>query len=345
VLQPLVSRIGRTWRFGVPSGSPQAFLLAIACVATATGVTAAVDLFRPDILTHAAYYPATLFATLIGGAASGLFAMTLGAAIAWWIFKPPYLGLIAAEHTDLALYVVSSLIIIWAAQRYRRLVRKLDEEERYRRLVVEELGHRLKNKLANVYAIIGYELREHPQVWQKIDGRLRALARTDDLIAKSDRESANIRDILEAEFFPYGKERAKLEGETVHLPAKLAVTLALIFHELATNAAKYGALSRQSGRLRVAWTKAGSRMTIHWLETGGPAATPPRHEGFGQRLLERGLHPFHGEVDPRFGPEGFSATIVFSVPEDAAEDSRLPLAGSNPARAEAVPRSSALPIS
>jgi hypothetical protein len=126
VLQPPVSRIGRTWRFGVPSGSPQAFLWAIACVATATAVTAAVDLFRPDILTHAAYYPATLFATLIGGAASGLFAMTLGAVIAWWIFKPPYLGLIAAEHTNLALYVVSSLIIIWAAQRYRRLVRKLE---------------------------------------------------------------------------------------------------------------------------------------------------------------------------------------------------------------------------
>ena len=81
-------------------------------MATATGVTAAVDLFRPDILTHAAYYPAALFATLIGGAASGVFAMTLGAVIAWWIFKPPYLGLIAAEHTDGAEYTKAKTELI-----------------------------------------------------------------------------------------------------------------------------------------------------------------------------------------------------------------------------------------
>src|SRR5262245_1780226 len=99
-----------------------------------------VDLFRPDILTHAAYYPATLFATLIRGAWAGLFALTLGAVLAWWIFEPAYPALLAAKHTDLILYLASSLLVVWAAEKYRRVVCKLDGEEHYRRLIVEELG-------------------------------------------------------------------------------------------------------------------------------------------------------------------------------------------------------------
>ncbi len=148
MLRRLANRIGRVWRFGVPPNSPRAFAWAAGCVIVATMIMAAVDLFRQDILTHAAYYPAILFATLIGGAWAGILALTLGALIAWWIFEPSYLGLLAAEHTDLGLYLASSLIILWAAEKYRRVVRKLDEEEHYRRLVVEELGHRLKNKVA-----------------------------------------------------------------------------------------------------------------------------------------------------------------------------------------------------
>ncbi len=319
MLRRLANRIGRVWRFGVPPNSPRAFAWAAGCVIVATMIMAAVDLFRQDILTHAAYYPAILFATLIGGAWAGILALTLGALIAWWIFEPSYLGLLAAEHTDLGLYLASSLIILWAAEKYRRVVRKLDEEEHYRRLVVEELGHRLKNKVANVYAIIGYELKEHPEIWEKIHGRLRALALTDDFIAKSDRERASIHDIINAELAPYDNCRVVLTGEPIHLPSKLAVTLALIFHELATNAAKYGALSTQSGRLRVSWLKVGSQMAIEWAESGGPPAAPPTREGFGKRLLERGLDPFHGKIEPQFGLEGFSTHITLTVPKEKQE--------------------------
>jgi len=103
------------------------------------------------------------------------------------------------------------------------------------------------------------------------------------------------------------------------LPSKLAVTLALIFHELATNAAKYGALSTQSGRLRVSWRKVGSQRTIEWAESGGPPAAPPTREGLGKRLLERGLDPFHGKIEPQFGLEGFSTHITLTVPKEKQE--------------------------
>lgn len=315
----LANRLSYIWRFGVPPSSPTAFLWAAVFVSVGTLVMAVVDLFRPDILTHAAYYPATLFATLIGGAWAGLFAVTLGAVLAWWIFEPAYSALLAAEHTDLVLYLASSLLVVWAAERYRRVVRKLDGEEHYRRLVVEELGHRLKNKVANVYAIVGYELREHPELWNKVRGQLRALAVTDDFIAKSDQQSASITDILRAELAPYDHRRVVMKGEPIHLSSKLAVTLALIFHELATNAAKYGALSTQAGHLGVSWSTVGSQMKIEWVERGGPLAIPPSREGFGQRLLERGLDPFHGNIERQFGPEGFSAKLTFLIPNDDVE--------------------------
>jgi two-component sensor histidine kinase len=236
---------------------------------------ATVDFFRPDILTHAAYYPAALLATLIGGAWAGILALALGAVLAWWIFEPPYLGSLSAEHTDLGLYLISSLVIVLAAEKYRRVVRTLDEEEHYRKLVVEELSHRLKNKVASVYAIIGYELREHQEIWEKVQGRLRTLAVTDEFIAKSDRESVSVTDILNAELRPYDSRRVLLTRDPVHLPPKLAVSLALIFHELTTNAAKYGALSTSAGRIEISWHKAGNHMKMMWVERDGPPATPP----------------------------------------------------------------------
>jgi two-component sensor histidine kinase len=328
VLKRFMDHVGRIWRFGLRPGSLASYLFVMACVAAATLIMAAVDIIRPDTLTHATYYPAILLATLIGGAWAGLLALTLGGIIAWWFFEPLYFGLLATEHTDLALYLGSSLVIVWAAEKYRRVVRKLDEEEHYRRLVVDELGHRLKNKLANVYAILGYELKDHPEIWAKVDGRLRALAVTDDFVANSDRQSARIDDILNAELAPYSISRVTLVGEPIPLPSKLAVTLALIFHELATNAAKYGALSTRSGRLHISWFKVGSQMTVEWVESGGPPTTTPFRDGFGKRLLERGLDPFHGKVEPQFGPDGLVSKITFSVPDREEEPGPASLEGS-----------------
>jgi two-component sensor histidine kinase len=270
---------------------------------------ATVDFFRPDILTHAAYYPAALFATLIGGWWAGLLALALGAMLAWWIFEPPYLGSLAAEHTDLALYLISSILIVWAAEKYRRVVRTLDEEDR--KLVVEELSHRLKNKVASVYAIIGYELKKHPEILEKVQGRLRTLALTDEFIAKSDRERVSVTDILNAELRPYDSRRVVLAGDPIDLPPKLAISLALIFHELTTNAAKYGALSTATGRIQISWHKAGNHMKMMWIERDGPPATRPASVGFGRRLLERGLDPFHGTIEQNFDSEVMAVAGIF----------------------------------
>src|SRR6202020_1054560 len=171
----------------------------------------------------------------------------------------------------------------------RQIARRLTEEETYRKLVVDELQHRLKNKLSTVHAVLHQVLQDQPQIWANIDHRIRALSATDDLIARVDGSGCDIKDLLLSELGPYGHVRFTLNGDPLFLPAKLAVSLALIFHELATNAGKYGAFSSARGFLQVSWSVAEDRLNITWDETEGPSVGSIGNAGFGTRLLNSAL--------------------------------------------------------
>ena len=140
--------------------------------------------------------------------------------------------------------------------------------------MVDELQHRLKNKLSTVHAVLHQVLQDQPKVWANIDRRIRALSATDDLIARVDGSGCDIKDLLLSELGPYGHVRFTLNGDPLFLPAKLAVSLALIFHELATNAGKYGAFASTRGLLQVSWSMSDDRLTIVWDENEGPAVGP-----------------------------------------------------------------------
>lgn len=122
-------------------------------------------------------------------------------------------------------------------------------------------------------------LHDQPQVWAKIDPRLRSLAATDDLISRIDKAGCDIRDLLISELGPYGHVRFTLNGDRLFLPPKLAVTLSLMFHELATNAGKYGAFSSPRGLLQVSWTVSDDRLTVTRRDRGAE-----RGQGVGARL-------------------------------------------------------------
>src|SRR5262249_15425673 len=151
------------------------------------------------------------------------------------------------------------------------------DEEQLRKLAVEELAHRLKNKVATIQAILRYRLRDYPDLAADIDGCLHALSATDELILSTQGKGAGIRDIFAAELGPYSGTRATSEGPNVVLIPRLAMTMALVIHELATNSAKYGALSRETGTLSVRWSVSGTRLALEWRESGGPPVTPPGH--------------------------------------------------------------------
>ena len=158
-------------------------------------------------------------------------------------------------------------------------------------------------------------LHDQPKVWASIDQRIRALSATDDLIAKVDGSGCDIKDLLLSELGPYGHVRFTLNGNPLFLPAKLAVSLALIFHELATNAGKYGAFSSPRGLLQVSWSVADDRLSVSWDETEGPSIDTIGQAGFGTKLLKSALRPFDGKTEIVFLKTGIHCTMQCRIPK------------------------------
>jgi len=187
-----------------------------------------------------------------------------------------------------------------------------------------ELDHRVKNTLTTVLAIARQSAKNSASVAEfseAFQARLMALAQTHNLLNQGHWEGASLRKILAAELSPFTQEaenpRFSLHGEDIRLTPGQAVTLGMAFHELATNAAKYGALSTPAGRLDVSWgiedAANGKRLRLKWVESGGPAVKPPTRHGFGTYLLENALpHETGGEVTLEYAPKGVRCT--FSVP-------------------------------
>jgi two-component sensor histidine kinase len=196
------------------------------------------------------------------------------------------------------------------------LAERLQVEENLRKLAVEELAHRLKNKIATIQSIISFQLRDSPQTRDDIIGRLIALSATDDLILKAQGQGAHIREIVAAELGPHDLSRVSMAGPDVLLPPKLALTIALLTHELATNAAKHGALSCEAGRLIVSWSLSGDQLSLEWRESNGPTVASPLHQGFGMKLLSRALDQFDGTVRTTFEPPGLIRHLGVALPKD-----------------------------
>jgi len=312
----------KRWR--VAPGSFAAYAGAVLLVAAAAALRLGLEFFASQLQAFTTFYPAVLFAALIGGAGPGVIAALLSAAVCWVYFLPPYTSLFplsVADEINLLTFLVASLLVVWATDHYRRLTKRLKDEERFRILAVDELTHRLKNKVATIQSIVAFRLREQPQVKDEIARSLAALMATDDLISASQGKGAHIRAILSAELTPYDLSRISLNGPDRLLPAKLALTMALLLHELATNAAKYGSLSRSSGRLVVEWSLGeANRLSLVWRESDGPPVRPPNHRGFGTRLFERALAQFDGSVSADFAPTGFVCSLSVAIPEEGPDD-------------------------
>lgn len=196
----------------------------------------------------------------------------------------------------------------------------LEASEARQRLLVDEMSHRVKNILATVLSIASMTSRSAPslEVFNETFGeRIVALAKTHDLLTGQGWEFADLREVLETELAPYG-HKLSLAGDPVRLDASAAVNLALIIHELATNAAKYGAYAAE-GALEIAWTlQPGPRVVLDWTETGGPAVTSPRRTGFGSRLIQSLLKgELAGDFTADYRKSGLVARLRFRPSQTA----------------------------
>ena len=186
-------------------------------------------------------------------------------------------------------------------------------------LLIRELHHRLKNTLATVQAILGSTARTSLNITdfhEAFAGRLVALGKTHSILTENERQEANVYELPRLELEPYDDatgRRIRLEGPDVSLPASLAVLVALAFHELVTNAAKYGALSDLAGVLTVTWRVGFEKervLHIEWIENDGPPVVAPTREGFGSRLLNKVLPAqAHATIKMDFVPTGLRASI------------------------------------
>jgi PAS domain S-box-containing protein len=197
------------------------------------------------------------------------------------------------------------------------------EAEQRQLLLAREVDHRAKNALAVVHAIVSLTRADNiAQFVAAVEGRVQALARAHSLLSESRWRGANILDIIEEELAPYRAphfDRVRISGTSLSLDPSTAQALALALHELATNAAKYGALSQPSGRLQVSWSHGNGRLELRWIERGGPAPARSEPGGFGIRVIKASVEgQLDGNVEFDWRQDGLRCLL--SIPLQAKAD-------------------------
>jgi len=198
-----------------------------------------------------------------------------------------------------------------------RAFEALATSERRQKLLINELNHRVKNTLATLQSIAALTARRATSVEEftaQFEARLMALSDTHNLLTATGWERATLADLLTKELRPYSPEQFRLTGPDVLFDPPQALAMGMIAHELATNAAKHGALGNADGCVTVTWSELDpdGRTTLDWMETGGPAVARPSRTGFGSRLIATSLKgDLGGSADLDYAPEGFKARLTF----------------------------------
>jgi PAS domain S-box-containing protein len=209
-------------------------------------------------------------------------------------------------------------------QHFISLVDQTDQRERQAQseMLIDELNHRVKNTLSTVQSITRQALRASDDpivIREAIESRIFALSRSHDLLTRHKWKGAGLHDLIDAALKPFGvangrAERFKVEGANIRLSPKTTLALGIAFHELATNAVKYGAFSNDGGTIEIAWDNEvrpdGEWLVLTWREKDGPVVVPPTHTGFGSQVIGRGLaHELHGKVRVEYLSAGLVCTI------------------------------------
>jgi PAS domain S-box-containing protein len=219
-----------------------------------------------------------------------------------------------------------------------RVVQDITERkasERRQKLLMDELNHRVKNTLATVQSLATQTARAAPTpaaFRERFEGRLIALSKAHDQLTVHHWESADLRDLLSGSLAPYvgtGPERIVLRGEDIELRPRAVLTLAMAFHELTTNAAKYGALSAAGGRIEIRWQPVDGdgrqQLKIDWIEQGGPPVAEPQQRGFGSKLIEGSIAAeLGGRARLAYKPDGLHCEIVIPLEQATADVEREP---------------------
>ena len=298
--------------------------VAFAAMVVATALRIAVDPLVEG-MPFITFFPAVAVAAAFGGVWAGLTTVLCSALVAWfgWLDPDPGLLFWKSSNIAVAIFLLLSTLIVLSIQVLRQFMEDLRLAEQRADAMAREMRHRVSNVLALVSGLsrLSAQGAENVEDYrEKLDGRMRALVRSQDLLSANGEETIHASDLLKGLLEGFASDRFDLGECNVVFTNDQGRALALMIHELATNAIKYGALSNDTGRVRIECSTAAGRFRLLWKETGGPAVTPPTHEGSGTQLLRRGFSGHTGEVSLSFRPDGVEATLCFPAPRLAAEN-------------------------
>lgn len=279
-------------------------------IAVAAVLTAAAVLLRmttPVTLTYVTFYPAIVMATLAGGWIMGVGAMLLATACAAYFFVPP-MGSMALHGSDIwnagAFWLVCSVIIVLTnllvdllmsanqkADNLAELNARLAKAEEQQGVLMRELAHRMKNQYAVILAMArASEGSAHTvaEFQHAFSDRLQSMSRAHDLLTQQGWEAVSLSNLIRAELEPFAEHgQLEVKGRDVNLKEQAVVNFGMAIHELATNAAKYGAWSKPGGKVSIGWEVTDEGLVFRWEEVGGPAVSEASRRGFGRSMLEK----------------------------------------------------------
>lgn len=214
------------------------------------------------------------------------------------------------------------------AERTAQLETAIERQE----LLAREVDHRARNALAVIQSIVSLTPSDDSKRFaESIKGRIRAMAVAHNLLAESRWSGADLLTLVKEELAPYGQDgRVAINGGAVSIAPAVAQNLALALHELATNAAKYGALSHEGGALAVSWRLDDAFLHLHWEERGGAGVSKPVKSGFGSKVIEAGVAgQLGGEVEREWRETGLACTMRlprqhFSLPQPIVQPAAEP---------------------
>ncbi|HTH99365.1 MAG TPA: HWE histidine kinase domain-containing protein [Acidisoma sp.] len=264
------------------------------------------------------FFPAVLIAAVWGGPLAGFTTLAGGALLAAFFWLAPLFNFDVAEgllpHL-LGFLLVGGVVLVVAAV-LRTLVERQHAAEERALLLAQEMRHRVRNLMGLVIAIshqTGRQARGLDDFLEQFGGRMEALSAALALEpeAATDTQAMDLDGLIARVLAPFGHDRCSLAGPVLPVAPPAASALALVLHELATNAVKYGALSVPEGRVEIGWRLTESRTEIEWREIGGPPVSEPSSRGFGSRLIQSAFARSQGEARIVYASSGVQCLIRF----------------------------------
>lgn len=290
-------------------------LIGFGCAAVAYLLRALLD---PLILgiPFVTFFPLLVVATIWGSSWAGTTALALGALAGAYAWLP------TRQTSDLDLraaisvltYLIAGGSVVASVSLVSQVIAALRRSEARSATFASEMQHRVSNTLALVQAISRMTAREGgtaEEHRERLSERIRALAAAMEAKRAAPHMPVHLADLLRRILNPFGLTHFDLAGPQISVSDEVGSMLGLALHELATNAAKHGALSTQLGRVFLRWKSMGSLVDLEWKETGGPVVTQPLRQGFGTTLLKTAFTSEGGATELSYEPDGLRCRLCF----------------------------------